>query len=196
MGTESAVVLAWHVDYWDYLGWKDTFGSASATERQKRYRAARGLKNLQTPHLFAVNRPVSGAELAEAVRKEAAKKAPFAIEGSALLEKGKVVFEGKVKAMEGEGAAGEGVTVQAVLFARKTETKCTAGENKGKTLVEYCAVVAESKPVPLADALKKGIKVALATKETNEANLGVAVLVEDPKKMETLECAAFPVSPS
>ncbi len=31
------VTLAWHVDYWDYLGWKDTFSSASATSRQARY---------------------------------------------------------------------------------------------------------------------------------------------------------------
>ncbi len=183
------------MDYWDYLGWKDTFGSKEATARQKRYAAARGLKGLQTPHLFAVNRPVTGAELADAVRKETAKKAPFAIEGSASLEKGKVVFAGKVRGLEGEGH-GEGLTVMAVLFARKTETKCTAGENKGKTLVEYYAVVAEGKPVPLADALKNGIKLALPAKELDEANLGVAILVEDPKKMETLECAVFPVSPS
>lgn len=183
------------MDYWDSLGWKDTFGTEAAVARQKRYAAARGLKGLQTPHLYAANRPVRGDEFAEVVRKEAAKKAPFAIEGSAQLEKGKVVFEGKIQKLEGEGH-GEGVTVQAVLFARKTETKCTAGENKGKTLVEYFAVVAESKPVPLADALKNGIKAALGSKETNEANLGVAILVEDPKKMETLECAAFPVNPS
>jgi hypothetical protein len=178
------------VDYWDYLGWRDTFGSASATERQKRYVKACGLGGLQTPHLFAANRPVR--ELAEAVRKETAKKTRFAIEGRAQLEKGKVLFEGKVRAVEGEGR-GEGVTVQAVLFAKKSETKCTAGENKGKTLVEYCAVVAESKPVRLADALKNGIKAAFPSREFGEANLGVAILVEDPSKMETLECAAFPV---
>jgi len=187
-------VLGWHVDYWDYLGWKDTFGSAASTARQKRYVAARGLRGLQTPHLFAVNRPVSGSELASAVREEAKKKARFAIEGSAKLEKGKVVFEGKVRDVEGKGP-GEGVTVQAVLFAKKSETKCTAGENKGRTLAEYYAVVAEGKPVPLTDALKNGIKAALATKES-EANLGIAVLVEDSSKMETLECAAFPVGPS
>jgi hypothetical protein len=189
------------VDYWDHLGWKDLFGSKEATERQKRYAKARGLKGLQTPHLFVANRPVRGVE--EAVREEAKRKAPFAIEGSAVLEKGSVVFTGKLKALEGKGP-GEGeavghpmtrgpdVTVQAVLFARKTETKCDAGENKGRTLVEHYAVTGVGKPVKLADALKDGIKVSLPTKE-KESNLGVAILVEDAAKMETLECAAFPV---
>lgn len=184
-------MLAWHVDYWDYLGWKDTFGSASATARQKRYAAARGLKGLQTPHLFVANRPVK--DVAEAVRAEAEKKPPFAIEGSAALEKGKVVFSGKVKAM-GEGR-GEGVTVQAVLYAKKSETKCDAGENKGRTLVEYYAVVAEGKPVPLAEVLKKGVKAEFKAPEGIK-EVGIAILVEDAAKMETLECAAFPVSPS
>jgi hypothetical protein len=150
---------------------------------------ARGLKGLQTPHFFVANRPVR--DVLPAIREEAGRKAPFAIGGSAVLGKGSVVFTGTVKAV-GEGR-GEGATVAAVLFARKSETKCDAGENKGKTLVEYYAVVGVGKPVTLASVLKEGIKAEFPTKEAG-GNLGVAILVEDPGRMETLECAAFPVS--
>jgi hypothetical protein len=47
------VALSWHVDYWDYLGWRDTFSSAAATARQARY-AARIGGGSYTPE-FVVN---------------------------------------------------------------------------------------------------------------------------------------------
>lgn len=47
------IALAWHVDYWDRLGWKDTFSSAAATARQERY-AARIGGGSYTPE-FVVN---------------------------------------------------------------------------------------------------------------------------------------------
>jgi len=185
-------VLAWHVDYWDYLGWKDTFGSPAATERQKGYRGALKLPNLQTPHLYANNRPVAAARIAATVREEAGNEPPFAISGKAELKKGKVRFQGTLRRLAGEAA--EGVHVLPVLFVKKAETACTAGENRGRTLVEYFAVAAAGKPVPLATALEKGLDVRLDAPAKPEAgNLGVAILVEDGKAMKTLECAAFDV---
>ena len=45
------VVLAFHVDYWDYMGWKDPFGSSQWTVRQKAYVEALGLDTLFTPQV-------------------------------------------------------------------------------------------------------------------------------------------------
>lgn len=47
---EGAVYfLGFHVDYWDYIGWKDTFSKAAYTERQRRYSDVFNLNSIYTP---------------------------------------------------------------------------------------------------------------------------------------------------
>ena len=46
---ENVIVLGWHVDYWDYLGWKDEFSSPESTARQMGYRERWDLRSLYTP---------------------------------------------------------------------------------------------------------------------------------------------------
>ncbi|MBM3517527.1 MAG: DUF1223 domain-containing protein [Alphaproteobacteria bacterium] len=47
----DVIALSFHVDYWDYLGWWDTFSSAWATERQKLYARALGTVSVYTPQI-------------------------------------------------------------------------------------------------------------------------------------------------
>ncbi|MBL4874351.1 MAG: DUF1223 domain-containing protein [Rhodobacteraceae bacterium] len=46
---DDVIVLGWHIDYWDYLGWKDEFSRPENTERQKGYRDRWNLRSLYTP---------------------------------------------------------------------------------------------------------------------------------------------------
>ena len=46
---KDILALGWHVDYWDYLGWKDTFASRSNTERQYRYARSLQERQVYTP---------------------------------------------------------------------------------------------------------------------------------------------------
>lgn len=46
---EGVIVLGWHVDYWDYLGWKDEFSSSENTNRQMGYLNRWNLRSLYTP---------------------------------------------------------------------------------------------------------------------------------------------------
>jgi hypothetical protein len=41
--------LGYHVDYWDYLGWKDAFSNVAYTERQQRYSEIFGANSIYTP---------------------------------------------------------------------------------------------------------------------------------------------------
>ena len=45
------LVLTYGVTYWDYLGWKDTFGDPEFTARQRGYGKALGIPNIYTPQL-------------------------------------------------------------------------------------------------------------------------------------------------
>ena len=45
------VALSYSVDYWDYLGWRDTLGSPSNSERQRNYARARGDGRVYTPQV-------------------------------------------------------------------------------------------------------------------------------------------------
>ena len=47
----KAVVQAFHVGYWDYIGWVDRFASPAHTERQKQIAGRNGLANIYTPQL-------------------------------------------------------------------------------------------------------------------------------------------------
>jgi hypothetical protein len=48
-GTPGIISLSYHVDYWDYLGWRDTLGNADFSQRQYDYAKSRGDMDVYTP---------------------------------------------------------------------------------------------------------------------------------------------------
>jgi len=49
---ESLLALSYAVDYWDYLGWKDTFSDPENTKRQKKYNKSLGKNRVYTPQMI------------------------------------------------------------------------------------------------------------------------------------------------
>ena len=50
------IPLAFHVDYWDYLGWRDRFATAANTQRQQDYGKVRQARTIYTPEFFVNGR--------------------------------------------------------------------------------------------------------------------------------------------
>lgn len=73
--TPGVIALTYGVDYWDYLGWPDTFARPEFAERQRAYRHSLKLRAVSTPQVVLDGRrQMSGAraaELASAIREEA-----------------------------------------------------------------------------------------------------------------------------
>ncbi len=49
---DDVLALSLHVDYWDYIGWRDVFGSPANTERQRQYAHVSGRDMLYTPQMI------------------------------------------------------------------------------------------------------------------------------------------------
>jgi len=62
-GRDDVIALALHVDYWDYIGWADTFASRAYTERQQRYARRHGHTTIYTPQVV-----INGTQLIEGFR--------------------------------------------------------------------------------------------------------------------------------
>ena len=72
-GRPDVLALSWEVTYWDYLGWRDTFGTAAFTQRQYDYARALGHDGVFTPQVV-INGRVDGVgsqdgELAGLIRQ-------------------------------------------------------------------------------------------------------------------------------
>ena len=123
--------LAFHVTYWNSLGWQDPFSFSAATERQRRYVAASVSPNVYTPamvvdgrlDLVGSDRAAVEATLARA-KAEATTAAPVAVAraGNALT----------IAIGPGAGAG----RVLLLGFDRQHQTHVGRGENSGRTLLE------------------------------------------------------------
>ncbi len=49
---DDVIALALHVDYWDYIGWVDSFGQSQFSDRQKNYARANGRASVYTPQMI------------------------------------------------------------------------------------------------------------------------------------------------
>lgn len=124
--------LAFHVDYWDRLGWTDPYGSAGSTARQRAYVVGLGLKSMYTPQMvvngrreFVGSNAMKGrAEVAAALERTAtvALSAKAAPEGAAW----RVVYAAT--------GAPAGLQIHAALVEGGLVSEVRRGENEGKTL--------------------------------------------------------------
>jgi hypothetical protein len=169
----GTVVLSLPVDYWDYLGWKDTLASPAFTKRQKAYAAARGDRNVYTPQIV-VNGLVHVVGSDNAALKVATKEAGAR---SSVLD-----TKVSIKAADGGFAVaiGEASGVAGEVWLMATESKAKVaigrGENSGHS-VTYTNVVRSM--TKLGDYAGKAVSLPVSADMigTNGVD-GFAVLVQ------------------
>ena len=129
-GRDGVIALSLHVDYWDYIGWKDPYGSAQNTERQRRYAEELGLRYIYTPQIVIDGRQnVVGSRRSEVLNGiEAARKRAKAVDVTFMPDDG-----GHVIIPAGH-APDRGATIWLAVYDNAYETDVKRGENAGRTI--------------------------------------------------------------
>jgi hypothetical protein len=127
---DQAVLLSLHVDYWNYIGWKDPFSHAVFTARQRRLSDLARTRTIYTPEFFAGAKEVRNwqGDLDSLVRQINAKPARATI-GIEIGQAGPAGIAVEVKSQARPGDR---------LFVARVQsgiaTKVGAGENSGRLL--------------------------------------------------------------
>jgi hypothetical protein len=137
----SVIALSMPIDYWDYLGWKDTLADSRFTARQKAYSHVRGDREVYTPQvvvngsMHVVGSDLSGIENAIDVTKksDAVMSVPIAITQTGKQINISVAASGK------PGAATHG-EVWICSVSKAVPISIGRGENGGRQVIYHNVV--------------------------------------------------------
>lgn len=141
---DDILALSLHVDYWDYIGWKDSFAKPQFTKRQKAYAVAQDRRMIYTPQVI-----VDGTS--DVVGNE-----PMNLAG--VIERQKEIPALAAIAVQVKGAddylvdlvplikAAPEALVFLVRYIPSQTVAITRGENAGRT-VEYTNIVTSLDPI-------------------------------------------------
>ena len=134
---DDVIALALHVDYWDYIGWKDEFADPSHTTRQRTYSRLAGKRTIYTPQMVdgGVDHIVGtkAMKLADLLNAHKAKPDPVDV---TLRREGDRV---RISAVADQ-ALPKGATIQLVSYTPEATVSIRRGENAGRKL-DYHNVV-------------------------------------------------------
>ncbi|MGR3759673.1 DUF1223 domain-containing protein [Roseobacteraceae bacterium NS-SX3] len=170
-GRDDVLPLALHVDYWDYIGWKDKFADPAHTKRQKGYARAAGSNMVYTPQMIVMGQDeVAGAhpmEVADMVGKHLERSPLIALEAARRDGELHVALEPLAELPAGP------LLLQLVRYAPLKTVSITRGELAGHTL-DYANVVEDWQvverwdgqgPLQLSVPLEGGLEAAVIVQQ-------------------------------
>jgi hypothetical protein len=187
--TARVVPLALHVDYWDYIGWKDRFAMARFTERQRTYSALSGVRFVYTPQVVLAGRDYRGwhgGGFERDVRAVNARRARAAI-SIALEPLEATVSSVRVSVRAKSPVDGAGAALYVAVYENGLTSEVRSGENSGATLRHDYVVREWIGPITLdADG-----KAELARTISHAGRGGVAAFVQTQGSGEVLQATAL-----
>lgn len=191
----KVVPIALHVDYWDYIGWKDPFAKPEFTLRQRLHAQLRRARLVYTPQVILQGRDfrgwATGAFEQEVARINAL---PAAARIALSLSAGRPgVLEVQTTAEVLDPARNAGAALYLATYENKLRTEVRAGENRGKTLAHDFVVFEWQGPLALgADGKLRDRRALPLLPKANPAHSGVVAFVQNRASGEVLQALMRP----
>lgn len=178
-GRSDVLVLGFHVNYWDKLGWPDRFANAQTTERQHLLQRALGAPYVYTPQVVLNGRDLRGWSSAALPRLPAS---PITVS---------LAREGNAVKASVSAAASQRLTGFWAVLEDGHSSRVKAGENSGETLT-HDHVVTLYRPLPEWSAGSAGASFALDLPAATSKSRRVAFVVTDQSGARPLQAAVLP----
>jgi hypothetical protein len=192
---DQVVPLALHVDYWDYIGWKDPYAKHKFSERQRKLAALRRPTIVYTPQVLLQGqdfRRWNSDRFTEEVTRinSTPARARIALAIRAVAKDG---IQAELSAQLIDPARRKNAVAYLAAYENKLASEVNAGENRGKRL-EHDFVVREwIGPIGFGDGLKLEEKRLLPMLPGAKAeHVGVAAFVQDRSTGEVLQALMLP----
>ena len=169
---DEVVALSFHVDYWDYLGWRDTLGDPAHTERQRDYAEVHDTRRVYTPQMV-INGTAgfvgSDREAVEAAIANASLPVPVKMwqgAGTVEIEVGSLPEDHSPPAK-----------IRIVLITSKAYVDIARGENAGAN-IGYYNIVRAMRPIGMWDGDR--VRITLPEDELMDDGVdGCGVIVQE-----------------
>ena len=185
----DVLALAFHVDYWDYLGWKDRFSSAAYTSRQRQLGANNLQHTIYTPEFFVDGMEARGTNnILQKIKQTNQQQSLLDLELTVSRDQTSLVLELKVP--RDHEAHGQ-IHHRYLVYENKLSTDVQRGENSGEVLNHEQVVRYMSK----AQSLRQQNQYRIAIDpDWQPENIGVAVLVTSPGNKRYIQALHTPVA--
>jgi hypothetical protein len=186
-GPDRVVPLSLHVDYWDYIGWKDPYANRGFTARQREIAAITKARVVYTPQVVLAGRDYRGwssrRDFADAVKT--VNSTPAQADIALTLSGG--AFRAKANVAETGARADAAFYIAA--YENGLSNRVTAGENRGVTLHHDFVVRQWWGPIAFDAA---GTAELARPIEANAAKGGLAAFVQNRRNGDVLQALALP----
>ena len=194
---ERVVPLSLHVNYWDYIGWKDPYAQQRFADRQRKLAQVMRARIVYTPQVLLQGQDFRGwgghafdEEVAHINARPPKAAITLALEGG---RRDTLAVEVRAELLGPD--EGADTALYLASYENRLVSRVSAGENRGRTLAHDYVVFEWLGPIAFAGGRVDERRVLPLLPNSVPANSGVAAFVQNRRTAEVLQALMLPACP-